>query len=431
MDERLRELEAVVTSLKEKLGPNAVMVGQEIPPYCFQDMSNLAPTRPWLFVRPADVQGVATVMRTAYDHHIPVVPQGGLTGLCGGAIPAADIIALSTARLRGIEEIDSATSTMTVWAGTPLEAIQEAADDAGFFYPVDLGSRGSCTIGGTIATNAGGVRVIRYGMTRDMVLGLEAVLPDGSVMTGLNKVLKNNAGYDLKQMLIGSEGTLGIVTRAVLRLFPRPASTMLALCAVDDYGQTIRLLNAARVGLGSSLSAFEVMWPDYWTMTTQRVKGLRDPFVGSHAAYILIEAHGSDADSDPVRFESWLERQAENGIIADGILAQSIADARAFWAIRDANSEFAPLCGPCVDFDIGLSVGAMDAFASECREALTSRLAGCESFFFGHVGDGNLHIMVSTPGGYESAKPFIEETVYNLVGRFGGTVSAEHGSTLR
>ncbi len=286
------------------------------------------------------------------------MPQGGLTGLCGGAQPLEGAIALSTERLSGIEAVDPEGSTVTVMAGTPLAVVQSAAEAAGLFYPVDLGSRGSCTIGGNIATNAGGLRVIRYGMTRDMVLGLEAVLPDGSLMTSMNRMLKNNAGYDLKQLLIGSEGTLGIVTRAVLRLFPRPATTMLALCAVQDYAQAVRLLVSARTGLGPHLSAFEVMWNDYWIMATRRLPRGRDPFRHDHAAYVLIEAQGADEAEDPSRFEAWLERQAENGLIADAVLAQSLADAAAFWAIRDSNSEFASVCGPCVDFDIGFRLHA-------------------------------------------------------------------------
>ena len=181
-------------------------------------------------------------MRICHRHGVAVVPQGGLTGLCGGARAAPDQIALSLERLVGVEEIDAASATMTVRAGTPLEAVQQAADAAGFFCPLDLGARGSCAIGGNLSTNAGGNRVIRYGMARDMVLGLEAVLADGTVVTSLNKMMKNNAGYDLKHLFIGSEGTLGIITRAVLRLYPKPASTMVALCAVEDYAGALTLL---------------------------------------------------------------------------------------------------------------------------------------------------------------------------------------------
>ena len=420
----------VAQALEDRLGPGAVFSGSAIPVRHHQDMSHLPPVRPWLVVRPRDPDGVAATMRIAIAHNVPIVPQGGLTGLCGGAQPLEGAIALSTERLSGIEALDQEGSTVTVMAGTPLAVVQSAAEAAGLFYPVDLGSRGSCTIGGNIATNAGGLRVIRYGMTRDMVLGLEAVLPDGSLMTSMNRMLKNNAGYDLKQLLIGSEGTLGIVTRAVLRLFPRPATTMLALCAVQDYAQAVRLLVSARTGLGPHLSAFEVMWNDYWIMATRRLPRGRDPFRHDHAAYVLIEAQGADEAEDPSRFEAWLEQQAENGLIADGVLAQSLADAAAFWAIRDSNSEFASVCGPCVDFDIGLPVARMDRFALECREILSMRLPGTECFFFGHIGDGNLHIMVSTPGGYEAAKPRIEACVYQLVRDFQGSISAEHGIGL-
>ena len=218
------------------------------------------------------------------------MPQGGLTGLCRGASPEAGWVAISLERMTGIEEIDPAATTMTVKAGTPLETIQKAADEAGFFFPLDLGSRGSCAIGGNLSTNAGGNRVIRYGMTRELVLGLEVVLPDGTIMTSLNKLMKNNAGYDLKHLFIGSEGTLGIITRVVLRLFPKPRSTMAALCALADYAAVLALLDAARSGLGPLLSAFEVMWPDYWDVITNRA-GVA--LAGRHRSWPLRAGRGA------------------------------------------------------------------------------------------------------------------------------------------
>ncbi|MFO1327838.1 MAG: FAD-binding oxidoreductase, partial [Rubrivivax sp.] len=255
---------AHLLDLRERLGASAVLIGDEVPERNRNDWSSQLPTQPLAVVRPSDAAGVSAALKACRAAGLKAVPQGGLTGLCGGARPEDGWVAISMERLVGIDEIDPDACTMTVRAGTPLEAVQRAAADAGLYFALDLGSRGSCAIGGNLSTNAGGNRVIRYGMARELVLGLEWVLPDGTVVTSLNKMLKNNAGYDLKHLFIGSEGTLGIVTRVVLRLHPQPACTMAALAALPDYDGVRRLLAEARRGLGPLLSAFEVMWPDYW-----------------------------------------------------------------------------------------------------------------------------------------------------------------------
>ncbi|MGU7768627.1 FAD-binding oxidoreductase [Burkholderia sp. MR1-5-21] len=413
--------------LRDALGASAVLTGDAIPVRNEKDWSTLAPQRPLAVLRPADTDGVAAAMRICARHRVPVVPQGGLTGLCGGARPVDGGIALSLERMIGIEEIDPASATITVKAGTPLQTVQQAADDAGFFMPLDLGARGSCAVGGNLSTNAGGNRVIRYGMTRDLVLGLEAVLADGTVVTNLNKMLKNNAGYDLKHLFIGSEGTLGVITRVVLRLAPKPGCTMVALCALDSYAALVDLLNAARRGLGPLLSAFEVMWPDYWQTVTQRVPGVRSPFAGEHACYALIEVQGMDPAFDEPRFDAWLERQLEDGVVADAALAQSLADAQAFWGVRDACAEFPQVLGPHEPFDIGLPVAGMDAFVAECGDALRARFPDAIALFYGHIGDGNLHIVACAPGHTPQPTAEIVRIVYECVRRFGGTISAEHG----
>ena len=418
----------VLAALQAALG-DAVLAGEAIPTRNLRDWSSMDAVRPLAVVRPDSTEGVATAMRVCARHGVAVVPQGGLTGLCGGALPIAGAIALSLERLTGIEEIDPAASTITVRAGTPLEAVQQAASDAGFLMPLDLGARGSCAIGGNISTNAGGNRVLRYGMAREMVLGLEVVLPDGTIMTSLNKMLKNNAGYDLRQLFIGSEGTLGIVTRAVLRLFPQPASVSAALCGVASYAGVLALLDAARRELGAQLSAFEVMWPDYWRVVTG-MNGVRNPLAGEHALTVLVETHGSDAAIDPGRFQDWLERQAEAGTVVDAAVAQSIADVQAFWRTRDAAGEFVQVLGVHESFDIGLPVGAIDDFTAACRDALQARLPGVIALFYGHVADGNLHIVSNLPGAATQPKQAIQETVYGTVQQFGGTVSAEHGIGL-
>jgi FAD/FMN-containing dehydrogenase len=418
----------VLEALQRKLGPQAVLRGEDIPLRNCNDWSASLPQTPRAVVRPLDAAGVSEAIATCRKAGLPFVPQGGLTGLCGGAAPEAGWVAISLERMVGVEEIDRASATMTVNAGTPLEIIQKAADDAGFFFPLDLGSRGSCAIGGNLATNAGGNRVIRYGMTRELVLGLEVVLPDGTVITSLNKLLKNNAGYDLKHLFIGSEGTLGIITRVVLRLFPKPRSTMAALCALKDYGAVVALLDAARSGLGPLLSAFEVMWPDYWKVITQRA-GVRAPVGAGHGCYVLVEAQGTDESIDAPRFEAWLEGLMARGLLADAAVAQSLAQVKAFWAVRDICSEFAQVLGPHISYDIGLAVARMDEFVTCCKAALAAEIAGCKSIYYGHIGDGNLHLVAWVDGLPVERQPKakMDAIIYGLVREMGGSVSAEHG----
>jgi FAD/FMN-containing dehydrogenase len=414
--------------LRELLGPAAVLIGADVPARNCNDWSTQPPQTPIAVVRPSDAAGVSAALKACRAAGLSVVPQGGLTGLCGGARPEPGWVALSMERMVGVEEIDGASSTMTVWAGTPLEAVQRAASDAGFYFALDLGARGSCAIGGNLSTNAGGNRVIRYGMARELVLGLEVVLPDGTIVTSLNKMIKNNAGYDLKHLFIGSEGTLGIITRIVLRLHPQPQCTLSALCALPDYAAVVRLLGAARSGLGPLLSAFEVMWPDYWDVVTQRV-GVRAPVADGHGFYVLVEAQGIDDTVDAPRFQRWLETLLDEGALSDAALAQSVADTQSFWALRDACAEFFPTLGPHISYDVGLAVKSMDAYAVACKAALAAAIPGCESVYYGHVGDGNLHLVSWVTGlsVEQQPKEAMDEVIYGLVREFGGTVSAEHG----
>ena len=422
---------AALAALRSRLGAAAVLLGDDVPERNCNDTGKLPPNAPLAVVRPTDAEGVSLALRACRDAGVPVVAQGGLTGLCGGARPEPGWVALSLERMVGVEEIDPASATMTVRAGTPLETVQRAADEADFLFALDLGARGSCAIGGNVSTNAGGNRVIRYGMTREMVLGLEVVLPDGTIITSLNKMLKNNAGYDLKQLFIGSEGTLGIVTRVVLRLFPRPGCTMAALCAVPDYASVVNLLAAARRGLGPQLSAFEVMWPDYWALVTQQ-GGVRSPLAGDGGAFVLLEAQGTDEAVDAPRFEAWLESVLEEGLLADAALARSLADTQSFWAVRDAVAEFHRIIGPRISYDIGLPVKDMDTYVRRAKSMLADRIPGCRSVHYGHIGDGNMHMIVWVPGLSQAQQPRdeMDDILYGLVREFGGTVSAEHGIGL-
>ena len=420
----------IVADLRQALGPDLVSVGEDIPVRNRRDWSTPAPVKPLALVRPRQTSEVAVAVRLCHAAGVPVVPQGGMTGLCGGATPIAKGVAISLERMTGIEEIDLATATATVRAGTPLEAIQDAVDTAGFLLPLDLGARGSCAIGGNISTNAGGNRVVRYGMTRDMILGLEVVLPDGTVLNSLNKLVKNNTGYDLKQLFIGAEGTLGIVTRAVVKLQPKPAFFTAAVCGLPDFAAVVRLLQGARAGLGGTLSAFEVMWPDFYELMTTKAPGVRTPLVGRHGRYVLLEAQGADEAFENPRFEAFLERMLEAGIIEDAAVARSAADVRAFWGLRDAVSEFDHILGPSTGFDVSLPTGEMDEFVAEVSSATADRFPAKEQVSFGHVGDGNIHMVFHVPGLEPQPKAEIQEIVYGIVRRRHGSISAEHGIGL-
>ncbi|MGL4322812.1 MAG: FAD-binding oxidoreductase [Beijerinckiaceae bacterium] len=405
-----------------------VLTGNDIPVRNTHDWSPQPACNPVAVIRPVDAAGVSAAIQVCRSLQIPFVAQGGMTGLCGGATPLPGWVAVSLERMTGIEEIDTASTTMTVKAGTPLETIQKAADAAGLYFPLDLGSRGSCLIGGNLSTNAGGNRVIRYGMTRELVLGLEAVLPDGTIITNLNKLLKNNSGPDLKHIFIGAEGTLGIITRIVLRLFPKPHSEKAALCAVGSYHAVVKLLNAARSGLGPQLSAFEVMWPDYWHVVTEIV-GTRTPIGKGHAVYVLVEAQGTDDMIDGARFDAWLEKLMTDGVLIDGAVSQSQSQLRDFWGVRDACSEFGRALGPHISYDVGLEVRRMDDFVQRCKAELANSIAGCESIYYGHIGDGNLHLVAWVPDLpiEQQPKEEMDCIIYGIVRDMGGSISAEHG----
>ena len=417
----------LLDELTRIVGATHLLTGTDIPPQHCTDWFQTHTHVPMALVRPGTPDEVARVMAVCHRHNQPVTPQGGLSGLVAGAVPAAGDVALSLARLSGIEEIDTAAGTITVLAGTPLQTVQEAARAAGLLLAVDLGARGSCQIGGNIATNAGGNRVIRYGMFRDQVLGLEAVLADGTMVGGLNKMLKNNAGYDLKHLFIGSEGTLGIVTRAVLRLHPMPLSCCTAWCTLPDHDTVVRFLHHAQSRLAGTLSALEVMWPDFHELVTSRVPNMRSP-VASIGLQVLIEIEGSDPERDLAVFSQLLEESMERGWLQDAAIAQSLKERTAFWRLRDAVSEFPQMWSPYCGYDVSLPIGDIGRFVDELQRALRECFPHCEHIHFGHIGDSNLHVGVHLDkqwGPFPEAE--IDDCVYGLLRTYGGSVSAEHG----
>lgn len=377
-------------------------------------------------VYPRSTQQVSAVLAYCNQHGIAVQPQGGLTGLAGGAVPTGSCVVLSLERMRTIKELDAEACTITVEAGVVMEAVQKAAEAADLFFPLDLGGRGSCQIGGNVATNAGGNRVLRYGMARDLVLGIEAVLADGTVIDSLSKVMKNNTGYDLRQLFIGSEGTLGVITAVVLRLFPRPRSTCTGICAVTDYAAVLELLRRARSALGAQLSAYEVMWPDFYELATTSL-GRKPPLPAGSGSYVLIETLGTDPEADQERYEAVITEAIEAGIVTDAVIAQSQREAVDLWAIRDSPGEWTKTAHwPQLGFDVSVPTGEIGALAGEIRDELSARWPQLVALFFGHVGDGNLHVSVRMTG-HDISELAIEDAVYAVVARRRGSISAEHG----
>ncbi len=424
--------ERVVTELIEALGDQSVLVGERIEERYKTDWSKAHVCEPLAVVRVRTTQDVSDAMRICHAHGQPVTVQGGMTGLVGGSQVADAEVIVSLENLSGVEDIDQAASCMTVGAGTPLQIAQEAAVKEGLYLAVDLGARGSCQIGGNISTNAGGNRVIRYGMMREQILGLEVVLADGTILTNLNKMLKNNAGYDLKQLFIGSEGTLGIVTRAVIRLHPIPQETTSVLCALKDDQAMLDFLARARHTANASLLAFEVMWPDFFAFMTQKVHGNVAPFQHPDALVVLMECASGNAGISSDALEGLLASAMEQGELLDAVIAQSGKQADAFWRIRDSVSEFPIVFAPYASFDVSLPIQTIGDFVRELKAGLPAAIQGAESLFFGHVGDSNLHIVVHVPGPRaDFPKSRIDQAVYELVKTYRGSVSAEHGIGTR
>ncbi|MGE0800843.1 MAG: FAD-binding oxidoreductase [Lautropia sp.] len=418
------------TGLRDALlgvvGPAGLLEGDAIGAAFHEDIGHERTGRPWLVLRPADTAQVSRCLRLLHEAGQPTVPQGGMTGLVSAGTPADGEVVLSLRRMTAIEEIDGASATLIAQAGTPLQSVQEAADAAGFFYPLDIGSRGSCTVGGNLATNAGGNRVLRYGMARDLVLGLEAVLADGTVLDGMHKMTKNNAGYDLKQLFIGSEGTLGVITRAVLKLHPRPASQAVAFCALPDFGAALSLLGFLRGALGGRLSAFEALWANAYALIIDKVPRVRPPLPPGRPFYLLVESLGADPESDSAAFERSLGQAIERGLVEDAVVATSQREIQELWAVRDAVSEAVLALDPFLSYDVSMPQSSMDDFGRAVIGAIATQFPSARTGVFGHIGDGNIHI-VTDGGGRDTPRHRVDSIVYDATRAVRGSVSAEHG----
>lgn len=420
--------EQFLEQLISTLGADVAQRGAEVPERFWTDWSGTPPVQPLALVRPRSTEDVSALLRLCSQHRVAVVPQGGLTGLAGAAVPAQDAVAVSLERMNTIEEVNAQTGLMQVQAGVTLQTVQEAAVNVGMVFGVDLGARGSCQIGGNVSTNAGGNGVLQHGMMRDQVLGLEVVLADGSVLPMLRPMIKNNTGYDLKQFFIGAEGTLGIVTRVLLRLRPAPQATATTLVAMPDFDSALAVLKRMQSRFGNSVAAYELMWDSFVQASLSWLK-LAPPFAERHPLLALINVDGKDEAQLQSEMQEVLEQAMEAGEVLDAIVAQSVAQAQTLWKLREAPAELNNHMHPAINFDVSLPQADIGRFADACEAAFTARWPGKHSLYFGHVGDGNLHVSVDgkTVNGECDA---VEEELYDLVAAFKGSVSAEHGIGL-
>ena len=381
-----------------------------------------------LLVRPRDTGQVAAVLRLCHARGQPVVTHGGLTGLVNGADAAAGEIVLSLESMNAIERVDVSGRSLRAQAGAKLGQVQRAAEQEGLVFPLDLGARDSATVGGNISTNAGGLRVLRYGMMRNLVLGVEAVLADGTVLTSLNRMLKNNAGYDLKQLFIGSEGTLGVVTRAELRLVSRTRSQETLLAATPSFDALVELLGRLDSGLGGQLAAFEVLWGNYYDFNTTPPAPNAAPLARGAPFYAIAETLGGDPVADRARLEAVLGEALEAGAVTDVTIANSEAERRAIWNIREDVWQVKNIA-PLLTFDVSLPIENMKEYAREVCDAVRAHAGEDRAFVFGHMADGNLHIAIAA-GDDAATRAKMEDLVYRPLAAIGGSVSAEHGIGL-
>jgi len=387
-------------------------------------------------VRPATTEQVAAVVRACAAAGTPIVPQGGNTGLVVGGTPdtSGTQVVMSLQRMHAVRAIDTANLTLTVEAGCVLQSVQEAAREAGFLFPLSLAAEGSCTIGGNLATNAGGTQVLRYGNARDLCLGLEVVTAQGEIWNGLSGLRKDNTGYDLRDLFIGSEGTLGIITAATLKLYPQPAATLTAWAAVPSMEAAVRLLEIARTRLGAGLTGFEVMGQFALSLVVKHFTTLRVPFADASPYGVLLEnAVQGDEQTAREGFESLLEIALEEGCATDAVIAENIAQARELWHVRESIPLAQAEEGLNIKHDISIPISRIPDYCAQTDARLAREIPGVRLVNFGHLGDGNLHYNVQAPEGGD-ARAFLRDQedrvnalVYEQVRAFDGSISAEHG----
>ena len=428
---------SVLSELEALLGASQVLTGEAATPYLV-DWRGRYRGQALAVVRPGSTQEVAGVVRICANAHVPIVPQGGNTGLCGGATPdeAGHSVVVSLARMNTVRAIDTDNDTMTVEAGCILQSLQEAARLAGRLFPLSLAAEGSCTIGGNLSTNAGGTQVLRYGNTRELTLGLEVVTADGEIWHGLRGLRKDNTGYDLRDLYIGSEGTLGIITAATMKLYPVPVAQRTAMLALNSLEDAVTVLSRARAGFGASLTGFEVMAGPVLQAVVRLFPQQRLPFEGASsqsAWFALLELSDSEsAEHAQERFEAVLGLAIEDGLILDAAIAENIAQSKAMWHLRESIPLAEAELGKSIKHDVSIPISLIAQFVEVTNAALQVKFPGIQNIVFGHLGDGNLHYNVArAPEQTEEQLIAQQYDVYGLVHdsvhAHGGSISAEHG----
>ena len=418
--------------LKDAVGAQGFSEDQvEIAPHLEEWRSKYKGHTP-LLLKPATTAQVSAVLGICQESGTRIVTQGGNTGLVGGQIPLHGEVLLSTKRLNRARSLDESGMTMTVEAGVTLSEVQRLADSKGLLFPLSLASEGSCTIGGNIATNAGGTHVLRYGMTRALVLGLEIVLAGGVVLEMLRSLPKDNSGYDLKQVFIGSEGTLGVITAASLKLFPRPEVSVTALASVPSPAAALSLLGRMQHATSGQLSAFELIPRGALDFVLRHIDGTRDPLSAPAPWYVLMEATGGRHANLAASFEDGLASAITDGIAGDAVVAASQAQAAALWKLRESISEAQKREGASIKHDISVPVAAIPDFLAKAAPAVLALLPGARAVSFGHLGDGNLHFNFNSPRpgddpAFLAQWDEVQQVVHDIVKAFGGSISAEHG----
>ncbi len=386
-------------------------------------------------LRPGTVEQVAALVQACAHWQVPLVPQGGNTGLVLGSVPDASgkAVVLSLARLNRIRQIDVANRTMTVDAGCILANLQQAAAAEGCLFPLSLASEGSCTIGGNLSSNAGGTAVLRYGNTRELCLGLEVVTAQGEIWNGLRGLRKDNTGYDLRDLLIGAEGTLGIITGAVLKLYPQPKASITALAALPTPAHALQCLNLMQDHCGASLTGFELMSQICLALVAQQFPALPQPFAAPHPQYVLLELSSSESAEHAIGLlERAIAAALDAHIVSDAVVASSVAQSTALWQLREHIPLAQAKAGKNIKHDISLPVSSIPAFIADTAPQLEQAFPGCQLVCFGHLGDGNLHFNVAPPDGIEheaflANQDAINRLVHDSVARYSGSISAEHG----
>jgi len=426
---------AAVERIRALLGPGGCLEdASDVEPYLV-DFRGLYRGSTPMVACPASTADVAEVLAICNELGVGVVPHGGNTSYCGGATPheSGDEIVLSLRRMNRVREVDADNFSMTVEAGCLLADVQAAAESADRFFPLALGSEGSCQIGGNLSTNAGGLNAVRYGVARDLALGLEVVLADGRVIDGLSSLRKDNTGYDLRDLFIGAEGTLGVITAASLKLFPRPRTIETAFVAVPDIGAAVQLLARMRAATGDAVTSFEYLPRIAVELATHHVPGVTDPIQRPYEAYVLCEV--STARDDPQLrglLESALGQALDDGLVHDAVIAESLAQRAALWKLRESVPEAQRAEGASIKHDVSVPLAALPRFVPEATAAVLAIVPAGRMVAYGHVGDGNLHFNVSVPLGEDGSAflahaPAIHEAVHEIVRRYRGSISAEHG----